>query len=38
MEVIKKYVVYLVEGSDKEGSFSVFRRYSSFLLLRKTMV
>ena len=33
-----KYIAYTIKGEDKEGNFYVLRRYSDFLLLRKTMV
>lgn len=35
---INKYVIYSIRGNDNDGSFEVFRRYSDFNTLRKTMV
>jgi sorting nexin-1/2 len=35
---INKYVVYAIRGTDNDGSFEIYRRYSDFHNLRKTMV
>ena len=35
---LTKYVAYLVKGSDTNGNFEVFRRFSDFFTLRETLV
>ena len=35
---ITKYVLYSIRGSDKDGSFEIYRRFSDFATLRKVLV
>lgn len=33
-----KYIVYTIKGSDKDGVFETYRRYSDFNVLKKFLV
>jgi hypothetical protein len=35
---LTKYVLYAIRGSDRDGTFEIYRRFSDFAVLRKTMV
>lgn len=37
-DAINKYVIYAIRGSDNDGSFEIYRRYSDFNNLRKVMI
>ncbi len=35
---VHKYIVYTVKGSDRDGPFETFRRYSDFSVLKKFLI
>lgn len=35
---VHKYIVYTIKGSDKDGLFETYRRYSDFNVLKKFLV
>ena len=37
-ELLSKYILFTVKGSDKEGPYEVLRRYSHFAMLREALV